>query len=161
GQDIVLAAFKVIADRYPEALLVTSWHNPWPKTATSLDRTGIAAPVVFTTTGQLDVRGWVARNGISPDRVLDLGGTPNLALPAVLREMDVAVFPNRAEGGTNLVAMECMACGLPVILSRNTGHTDLIEDGNCYALENQQPAHAIWQGVNGVPGWGESDVDEL
>jgi glycosyltransferase involved in cell wall biosynthesis len=50
-------------------------------------------------------------------------------MPSVLQEMNVAVFPNRAEGGTNLVAMECMACGLPVILSGNTGHLDLIENG--------------------------------
>ena len=30
---------------------------------------------------------------------------------------DAGLFPNRCEGGTNLVAMEAMASGLPVILS--------------------------------------------
>ena len=29
-------------------------------------------------------------------------------------------FSNRAEGGTNLVAMECMAAGVPTIVSNNT-----------------------------------------
>jgi hypothetical protein len=43
-------------------------------------------------------------------------------MPQILREIDVAVVPNRFEGGTNLVAMECMACGMPVILSANTGY---------------------------------------
>jgi glycosyltransferase involved in cell wall biosynthesis len=79
----------------------------------------------------------------------------------VLREMDVALFPNRAEGGTNLVAMECMACGVPTILSANTGHLDLIEDGNCYPLTQQAPVAGQGAGVGPVPGWGESDVEEI
>jgi glycosyltransferase involved in cell wall biosynthesis len=82
-------------------------------------------------------------------------------MPPILREMDVAVFPNRSEGGTNLVAMECMACGVPTILSRNTGHLDLIEDGNCYALDRQAPVGGQGAGVGGTPGWGDSDVDEI
>jgi glycosyltransferase involved in cell wall biosynthesis len=82
-------------------------------------------------------------------------------MPAVLREMDVALFPNRAEGGTNLVAMEAMACGLPVILSRNTGHIDLIDGDNCYPLDDQRPASRGFAGIDGVPGWGESRIDEI
>ena len=66
----------------------------------------------------------VSRN----NQVLDLGRVPNAGMPRILRECDVAVFPNRAEGGTNLVAMKCMACGVPTILSANTGHLDLIRD---------------------------------
>jgi glycosyltransferase involved in cell wall biosynthesis len=75
--------------------------------------------------------------------------------------MDVALFPNRAEGGTNLVAMEAMACGVPTILSRNTGHTDLIEDENCYPLVEQRPLSGEEAGFGGVAGWGESDIDEI
>ena len=81
-------------------------------------------------------------------------------MPTILREMDVAVFPNRAEGGTNLVAMECMACGLPVILSRNTGHIDLIENDNCYTLDDQRQTTRGFAGIDGVQGWGESQIDE-
>jgi len=73
----------------------------------------------------------------------------------------VAVFPNRCEGGTNLVAMECMACGLPVILSRNTGHLDLIDGDNCFALESQMPLDGYGAALGDVPGWGESSVVEL
>jgi glycosyltransferase involved in cell wall biosynthesis len=86
---------------------------------------------------------------------------PNREMPAILREMDVAVFPNRCEGGTNLVAMECMACGLPVILSRNTGHLDLINGDNCFVLERQLPLDGYGAGLGDVPGWGESSVEEL
>ncbi len=161
GQDIVLAAFKIFAKRHPEATLVTAWHSPWPHLARSLDQTGIAAPIVFDQDGKVDVRAWADANDIAPDRVIDLGNVPNLSMPPILREMDVAVFTNRAEGGTNLVAMECMASGIPVILSRNTGHLDLIEDDNCYPLNDQRAAANRWASVGEVACWGESQVDEV
>ena len=41
---------------------------------------------------------------------------------AVMQEADVALFPNRCEGGNNLVALEAIASGVPTILSANTGH---------------------------------------
>jgi glycosyltransferase involved in cell wall biosynthesis len=161
GQDIVLAAFKVFAKRHPEATLVTAWHSPWPQLARSLDQSGIAAPIMFDKDGRVDVRGWVEANDIAPDRVVDLGNVPNISMPSVLREMDAAVFTNRAEGGTNLVAMECMASGIPVILSRNTGHLDLIEEDNCYPLLDQRAVAGRWNSIGDLRCWGESQVDEV
>jgi glycosyltransferase involved in cell wall biosynthesis len=161
GQDIVMAAFKIFAKRHPEATLVTAWHSPWPHFARSLDQTGLAAPVVFDKDGKLDVRAWAAANDIAADQVIDLGDTPNVSMPPVLREMDAAVFTNRAEGGTNLVAMECMACGIPTVLSANTGHLDLIRDGNCYPLEDQGEVANRWNSVGDIRCWGESQVDEV
>jgi len=161
GQDIVLAAFRVFAKRHPEATLVTAWHSPWPQLARSLDQSGIAAPIVFGQDGKVDVRGWVEANDIAPERVIDLGNVPNAWMPSVLREMDAAVFTNRAEGGTNLVAMECMASGIPVILSRNTGHLDLIEEDNCYPLLDQRAATSRWNSAGDIKCWGESQVDEV
>jgi len=68
-------------------------------------------------------------------------------------------MPSRAEGGTNLVAMECLACGVPTILSANTGHLDLLDPAHglgAIPLRRQRgyaaPEHA---------GWGESDPDEM
>jgi glycosyltransferase involved in cell wall biosynthesis len=161
GQDIVLAAFKIFAKRHPEATLVTAWHSPWPHLARSLDQSGIAAPIVFDQNGKVDVRAWVEANDLAPERVIDLGNVPNISMPSVLREMDAAVFTNRAEGGTNLVAMECMASGIPVILSRNTGHIDLIEEDNCYPLLDQQAVAGRWNSIGDLQCWGESQVDEV
>ena len=161
AQDIVLAAFRSFAQRHPEALLVTAWHCPWGELARSLDVSGLVSPVRFAPAGTVDVSGWAAANGIDPDQILDLGAVPNREMPSILCEMDVAVFPNRCEGGTNLVAMECMACGLPVILSRNTGHLDLMDGDNCFALERQTPLDGYGAGLGDVPGWGESSVAEV
>lgn len=160
GQDIVLAAFKAFAERRPDALLAAAWHSPWPEHARAIDASGLAPPVVMNAAGQVDARAWAQAAGVPAEQVLDLGAVPNAQLPPLLREMDVALFPNRAEGGTNLVAMEAMACGVPTILSANTGHLDLIEDGNCYALTDQRPIEGHGQGIGPVAGWGESSVDE-
>jgi glycosyltransferase involved in cell wall biosynthesis len=161
GQDLVITAFSRFARKYRDALLVTAWHSPWPQLARSLDATGKAAPLVINGFGQLDLYAWATANGILADQFLDLGAVPNAPLPSVLREMDVALFPNRCEGGTNLVAMECMACGVPAILSANTGHLDLIDHTACFVLEQQDPIAGQGAGVGGIAGWGESSVGEI
>ncbi|WP_075217563.1 glycosyltransferase family 4 protein [Mongoliimonas terrestris] len=162
GQDLVIAAFRRFAERHRDALLVTAWHSPWPQFARTVDASGRAAPVVFDAAGKVDAVGWAAANGIPPDQVLDLGAVPNALMAPILREMDVALFPNRSEGGTNLVAMECMASGVPTILSANTGHLDLTaHPGAAFVLSEQRPVAGAYGPVGGTPGWGESSVDEI
>jgi glycosyltransferase involved in cell wall biosynthesis len=161
AQDIVLASFKLFSQRHAEAVLVTAWHSFWPELARSLDWSRLLSPVVFKERNQFNPSGWAIANGIATHQIVELGVVPNRKMPSILREMDVAIFPNRAEGGTNLVAMECMACGLPVILSRNTGHIDLIDNESCYTLDDQRHAARGFAGVDGVEGWGESQIDEV
>jgi glycosyltransferase involved in cell wall biosynthesis len=109
---------------------------------------------------RVDPAAWVAANGIPTDSFVDLGTVPNFQMPPILRECDVALFPNRAEGGTNLVAMECMACGVPCIISANTGHLDLIRLDTCLPLTRQTPV-APAASLGGTNGWGESDLEEI
>jgi glycosyltransferase involved in cell wall biosynthesis len=156
SQDLVVHAFRIFAARHPEALLVTAWDSPFPKHGLSVSRNPAVVPPTLAANDQLDIAGWTTANGIPRHQVLHLGKIPNAEMPRIMREMDVAVFPNRCEPATNLVAMEIMGCGIPVILSRNTGHRDLIEPDNCYVLERQEA-------ISGAEfeHWGESDVDEI
>ncbi len=161
GQDLVVAAFKRFHARHPDALLVTAWHNPWPKAAARLAISPhVSGPPGLRPDGSLDVPGWLLANGLPEGSFCDLGKLSNSATPGLLREMDLAIFPNRCEGGTNLVAMECMACGVPVALARNTGHLDLITADNCYSLEMQIPMGEVTNRRD-LDGWGESSLDEL
>ena len=58
--------------------------------------------------------------------MVDLGRLRGAAgMAGALRAADVAVFPNRCEGGSNLVAMEAAALGVPTVLAHNTGQADL------------------------------------
>jgi glycosyltransferase involved in cell wall biosynthesis len=158
AQDLVVLAFRAFAARHPEAILVTAWNSPWPITALSVNGNPKIVPIAMREDGKSDIAGWVAANGIAADQFIDIGTVPNHQMARILREMDVALFPNRCEGGTNLVAMECMACGVPTILSDNTGHQDLVRTGGTYVLSRQA---AVIDAEKGTEGWGESDVDEM
>lgn len=158
AQDLVLQAFKIFSSRHAEAMLVTAWHSPWPEHAKGFQGK-LAAPLELNADGRPAVKQWVAANGIDPAKLIDIGPVLNPLLPRVLWEMDCALHPSRAEGATNLVAMEAMACGLPVILGCNTGARDLVAGANCLPLLRQGAA----QNPNGrgSEGWGESDVEEI
>lgn len=156
AQDLVVRAFAIFARRHPDALLLTTWSSFWPDLARKFDLWPAVEPVPVGDDGTIDLAGWTRRNGVPDAQVWHLGLVPNNRMPRILREASVGLFPNRAEGGTNLVAMECMACGVPTILSANTGHLDIIREDACYPLERQ----AIMEG-HGADGWGESDVDEI
>jgi glycosyltransferase involved in cell wall biosynthesis len=132
--------------------------------AEACEQSGSIRPLragIFRANGHVDVARWIETCGVRSDQHLDVGQVPNYGMPPLLREVDCAVFPNRCEGGTNLVAMECMACGVPTILSANTGHLDLIQDDTVFALEEQRPGRDREASIDDVPGWGESSVDEV
>lgn len=111
----------------------------------------------------VDVKTWALENGADEEGFLDLGFLGRHQIAGLLADCDAAVFPNRCEGATNLVAMEAMACGVPVVLSNNTGHRDLLKsrtqgDDLCLTLDHQVP---VADRDGSRFGWGESSVDEL
>jgi tetratricopeptide (TPR) repeat protein/glycosyltransferase involved in cell wall biosynthesis len=161
GQDLVIAAFKRFRAKHPEALLLTTWHNFWPQYMLGIEQTGnVAGLPNINRDGSLGISQWLVANGLSVDSFIDIGLIPNHLAGQILREADCAVFTNRCEGGTNLVAMESMACGIPTILSANTGHLDLIYHNICYPLSNQGRVKPTAR-FSGVEGWGESEVAEV
>lgn len=110
--------------------------------------------------GKIDVRRWLSLNGVPAESVIALPEIPNALLPPVIRECDVAIFPNRCEGGTNLVAMETLALGVPSLLSANTGHMDLLDRQIGFALADQSPVPEAGSSPDHDV-WGESSVDEI
>lgn len=159
AQDVVLAAFRLFLARHPDALLVTAWHNAWPHTSADIAESPLTpkAPRIDPATHKLRITDWAADHGVPPENFVDLGFLTRAQIAPILAECHAALFPNRCEGATNLVAMEAMACGVPVILSANTGHRDLIRDGNCLPLAQQTPVpdrHGRRQG------WCDSSVEE-
>jgi glycosyltransferase involved in cell wall biosynthesis len=166
GQDIVVAAFRRFHQWRPDAVLVAEWTSSIADafSPVMLDVGHVKtlpASCAFT-----DLHHWLLSEGLPKGSFIVLPPRPNLVLAEVLRQCDVALFPNRAEGATNFFAMEAIASGVPTILSSNTGHLDLIEQ--CPSVLGLAPRafspRRRWR-INGEPvsakSWGESDVDEI
>ncbi len=160
AQDIVVKAYKIFQDRHPEALLVTCWQNLLPIDPAPFRLAGHCQNVPENDGKTLQITAWLRQQGLPENSFVDLPYTPNMLMPFVLRECDAAIFPNRCEGGTNLVAMEAMACGVPTYVANNTGQKDLVEFLGCGAFNTQQPVKAS-PGLSSVEDWGETDVDEV
>jgi len=143
GQDLVIAAFRKLSKQFPEMTLVAAWHNPWP----DLMKTMCQSPHI-----EWDARGdtqeeflidLCKNNGIPEGRVEILPLCSQKQLADVMRSCDLGVFPNRCEGGTNLVLMEFMACGKPAMVSYVTGHMDVATAFNSAWLTGEK-TNAGW-----------------
>lgn len=161
GQDIVLEAFKRFYAKHDDALLVICWQNLNQPEAQAFELAGH----IQTMPGNapnfgLDFAPWLLKQGLPSDSFIDLPFTHNLLMPSVLRDCDIAIFPNRCEGGTNLVAMEAMACGVPTYVAYNTGQKDLVDLIGCGSFKTQRPVKTSSL-MQTVQDWGESDVEEV
>jgi glycosyltransferase involved in cell wall biosynthesis len=157
GQDIALKAFSIFSEKHTDALLVAAWRSDWEnKFSESINNSNLCSELKINNDFQSSMRAWIERNGIKPSQYLLIDSISNSMMNNVYSEVDVAIFPNRCEGGTNLVAMEAMSSGITCIISKNTGHLDIIKQGNCIALTTQGPLKR-----QATEGWGESSVEEI
>lgn len=161
GQDLVVSAFKIFHQKYPNSLLVFSWENQWNKIIQTLKHSQYTnAYPKLDDNNNLLLDNWLLENGLPDGSFINLGQIANKNLPDLLSSADMALFPNRCEPGTNLVAMEAMAMGIPCIISANTGHLDIIGNETCYALLNQEDVKP-YHPYSHVDGWGEASIEEI
>ena len=142
---------------YPRRITQTYSALPWPTEVQPPPVLKFLGGTLRTTT---NISRWAAANGLAPEAIVDLGQLAPAALAVVLREADVALFPNRAECDSNPMLLECMASGVPVIASRNTGQRDVATAELCYPLVLQSALRGM-PVDGGTEGWGESSVDEI
>lgn len=132
GQDLVLNAVGEFMRHNPSVRLITNWQNPWPDSLNTMVRSEWITSPHSTKMEQHGFPLWMREmlriNEIPLDRVRDIGSVNHVDLPAVYHGTDIGIFPNRCEGGTNLVMMEYMASGRPVMATSETGHFDVLPD---------------------------------
>ena len=160
GQDLVIRAFKVLQDRYKDVMLVNSWYNHWAASMQTMS----ASPHIRFAPKSGDYNALMEQtfveNGIDPRRVITLPPLPNIMMTRIYRNTDIGLFPNRCEGGTNLVLMEYMACGKPAIASYSSGHRDVLTDRNSLPLRVLRPI-SISQNGEQVAVWDDPQLDEV
>jgi glycosyltransferase involved in cell wall biosynthesis len=125
GQDLVIEAFRLFAADHPEALLVAAWQSPFPMHGSDfVGKVPYGAPPGLHL-GKPNFHAWVQRAGIAPEQFELVPVLPNWRMPEVYAGVDVALFPNRREGGTSFPTMEAVACGVPTGIRHCAGLTDL------------------------------------
>lgn len=160
AQDIVVAAFKRFYARHPDSLLIAAWQNGLPQDPAPFLAAGhVKTLPVLDAQNHLDIAGWLLSEGLPPGSFLDLPLIPNMLMPPILRECQAAIFPNRCEGGTNLVAMEAMACGVPTFVAANTGQKDLIDVLGASPLKAAGPVTTLLPQT--TEGWGETAPEDI
>jgi len=140
GQDILIKAYKVIQDRYPDVKLVCSWYNAY--------------------TGKCG-KEELEKSGIDLNRVIFIPLLTNNNMVEIYQNTDIGVFPSRCEAGTNLVMMEYMACGKTAISSVETGQKDLITKKNGLSLKSKGEFLLKDEKGKVVSIWEEPDSDHL
>ena len=108
GLDILVSALALLEDMGDTRLLVVGGR---PGQDEELDR----------------LKSLAARLGIS-DMVTFTGAVPQAELPTYYSAADVFVLPSYSES-FGLVALEAMACGIPVVASRVGGPSTFVKDG--------------------------------
>lgn len=157
GQDIVINAVKTLQEKYDDVVLINSWFNFWESSfMTMAESKLIDFPSTKESPLNLREKQWhvlqyiMVTNGINMNNVITLPPLPNATMASIYKNTDIGLFPNRCEGGTNLVLMEYMACGKPVVASYNTGHKDILTDENSVPIKNMTKDN-----------WFEPDINEV
>ena len=160
GQDIVIAAMKVMMQRHRDVWLSCSWTNQWPFSLATM----ASSPLIRYRHDEADFLNLPGRtaleNGLDPARTLVYPLVNNAAMRGIFAATHVGLFPNRCEGGNNMVMCEYMACGRTVIASDGSGHADVIDPAIAYPLTRYRPMVVANGGVQtGV--WEEPLLDEV
>ncbi len=159
GQDLVIRAFQIFHERHKDALLVNAWFNHWAFSR----QTMAASPYIHYQFDGADyctaMNTLLAANGLDLSRVITLPPKANITMARIYKNTDCGLFPNRCEGGSNLVLMEYMACGKPAIVSHTSGHRDVAQAANALLLQDLRPT-SVEQAGEIVAVWDEPSLDE-
>jgi glycosyltransferase involved in cell wall biosynthesis len=158
SQDLVIAAMCTMMARHSDIILTCAWYNQWPFSLATMElseyityhhREGDCLEILAET---------LERNGIPLDRVVLHPVLNNQEMRDIYLNSDIGLFPNRGEGGNNMVMCEYMACGRTVIASDMTGHADVISAENAFPLTSYRPYH-YHHHAEGV--WFEPSLEEI
>jgi tetratricopeptide (TPR) repeat protein/glycosyltransferase involved in cell wall biosynthesis len=160
GQDLVIKAFGILHKKYPDMILINAWYNLWPELLTSMKHSSHIKYEMQGNTWHEFMSSVFVQNNIDLSKVFVLPLTPSEKLRDIYLKSDVGLFPNRCEGGTNLVLMEYMACGKPAVASFNSGHKDILTEKNSIMLKEMKKFE-LYSDKTLTADWEEPSLDEI
>jgi glycosyltransferase involved in cell wall biosynthesis len=160
GQDIVIKAVAVMQQRHKDILFVNCWHNAWAFSANTMAASRLIDFMPQPKWDSAYLEKLLVENGIDLNRTEILPRIPQNQLRKLYACTDIGLFPNRCEGGTNLVMMEYMGCAKPVVASFNSGHTDILTAQNSLMLTRMSPLALCDENKTPMAAWQEPDLEE-
>lgn len=139
GQDILIKAVAIHNSRGGKKIkLVCDWHNQWEQSLLTMTRSKYIGQSVHKYSSLLN--GTRQNQNVFFTMVLLEAGLAyedfEIIQPIDISEqyatkynVDVAVFPNRKEAGTNLPLCEAIAHGTPCVYTNKHGHRDITLEG--------------------------------
>ena len=161
GQDLVIKALQILQQKFSDIILINAWYNLWPHTMHSMKMSKFINYEYKGETWKNFMINLCKNNNIDGNKVFSLPITPGNKLRDLYLNTDIGLFPNRCEGGTNLVLMEYMACGKPVIASFSSGHKDILTEDNSLLLKNMHEFKLFDDNKTLIADWEEPDIDEI
>lgn len=158
GQDLVIAAMRIFMERHADVLLSCAWHNQWPFSMATMEFSNVINYLHRDGDCLEILRETLAANSIPLERVALHPPVDNSLMREVYLASDIGLFPNRCEGGNNMVMCEYMACGRTVVASDMTGHNDVVTSENAFPLTRYKVRH-YRHASEGF--WFEPAVDEI
>ena len=161
GQDLAIRAFKILQDRHEDVVLLNAWYNAWDESTMTMR----FSPYIRFDMPPGDyvkaITALLYTNGIDPRRVITLTPFPHGQMAGIYHNTDCGLFPNRCEGGTNLVLMEYMACGKPAIASFSSGHRDILTDANAIPIRSLKSFTVTNENGQCLERWDDPDLEEI
>ena len=151
---------RVFMQRHPDVYLVGSWINQWAFSLQTMKQSGYIRFPYSDKDCMTILRETLQENGIPPERSFLAPLVDNTVIREIFQQTDIGLFPNRCEGGNNMVMCEYMACDRTVIASNATGHADIITPDNAFPLTRHR-AIQYFQNGQLCGNWDEPSVDEI
>ncbi|HIJ88380.1 MAG TPA: tetratricopeptide repeat protein [Desulfuromonadales bacterium] len=160
GHDLVMAAMKIFMARHPDVWLACAWHNGWPNSIKTMEQSRYIDFQYRDLPYDQLYSDLLSAHSIDSARIILYPLMENHMMKSAYANSDVGLFPNRCEGGNNMVMCEYMACGRPVIASTMTGHRDVVAPEYVLCLESYEPVMArMGAEITGV--WFEPNLEEM
>ncbi|MCU7495311.1 MAG: tetratricopeptide repeat protein [Ignavibacteria bacterium] len=161
GQDIVIETVRILQQKYPDIILIDAWYNMWAQSIIPMSNSRHIKFEWADGDWPEFISHLLKINGLDMNRVFSLPLVPNEKLREIYLKTDIGLFPNRCEGGTNLVMMEYMACGKPVVASYTSGHKDVLTEESSYPLKALAEYKILEQANGLLTVWEEPSLDEV
>mgnify|MGYP001584059036 CR=1 FL=1 len=117
AQDIVIKAVAELQKRHEDVLLLASWINIFDEKYNDIS----------------NIEKEIVDQGVNNYHLLPMIFSPS-TMAYYMNMSDIGLFPNRYEGGTNLVLMEYLACSKPVIANVSTGQSDVLKSAYSFNI---------------------------